>query len=165
VETGSPLAFCAGLLRPAVFVSEGALAALSEPELLAVLHHEADHARRYEPARRAAYTAAADVLTFLPIVRWWSERQITRSELSADATAETIVGQAALAGALLVMTAPPIPVAAFVGHAELRAQRLLGMRMDEPKPPRAVWAATLVYSWLALSLVGCLFEVVIALAH
>jgi len=61
------------------------------------------------------------------------------------------------------MTAPLIPVAAFVGHAELRAQRLLGVRIDEPKLPRAMWAATFVYSWLALSLAGCLFEVVVAL--
>jgi beta-lactamase regulating signal transducer with metallopeptidase domain len=163
LRAGSPVAFCAGLLRPTVFVSEGAVAALSQPELLAVLHHEADHARRHEPARRAARNSAAEVLTFLPLVRWWSERQIARSELSADAVAERMVGRPALAGALLLMTAPAIPLAAFVGHAELRAQRLLGMKIDEPKPPRAMWAATFVYSWLALSLAGCLFEVVGAL--
>ena len=163
VGAGSPMAFCAGPMRPTIFVSEGAVATLSEPELLAVLYHEADHARRHEPLRRAARTAAAEVLTFLPIVGWWSERQIARSELSADAAAERAVGRSALAGALLVMTAPAIPLAAFVGHAELRARRLLGMGIDEPKPPRAVWAATFVYSWLALSLAGCLFEVVVAL--
>ena len=163
VGAGSPVAFCAGLVRPTMFISEGAVAGLSDAELLAVLHHEADHARRREPLRRAARTAAAEVLTFFPIVRWWSDRQIARSELSADAVAERMVGRSALAGALLVMTAPLIPVAAFVGHAELRAQRLLGMKIDEPKPPRAVWAATFVYSWLALSLAGCLFEVVVAL--
>jgi Zn-dependent protease with chaperone function len=163
VGAGSPLAFCAGIVRPTVFISDAAVAGLSDSELLAVLHHEADHARRREPLRRAARTAAAEVLTFLPIVRWWSERQIARSELSADSAAERMVGRPALAGALLVMTAPAIPLAAFVGHAELRARRLLGMRIDEPKPPRALWAATVVYSWLALSLAGCLFEVLVAL--
>jgi len=163
VEAGAPVAFCAGLVRPTVFVSEGAVAALSEPELLAVLQHEADHARRHEPALRAARNALAEVLLFLPIVRWWSERQIARAELSADAAAERIAGRPALAGALLVMTAPPIPLAAFMGHAELRARRLLGMRIDEPKAPRAILAASLVYTWLALSLAGCLFEVVVAL--
>jgi len=146
-----------------VFVSEGAVAALSEPELLAVLYHEADHARRHEPARRAARNAAAEVLAFLPIVGWWSERQAARSELSADELAERMVGRSALAGALLLMTAPAVPLAAFVGHAELRARRLLGMRIDEPKPPRAVLAATFVYASLALSLAGCLFEVLVAL--
>ena len=156
----APVAFCTGLLRPTVFVTEGAVAALSERELLAVLHHEADHARRREPARRAALITAAEVLAFLPIVRWWSDRQIARAELRADRFAERNAGRPALAGALLVMTAPPIPLAAFAGHAELRARRLLGVPIDEPKAP---WAASLVYSWLALSLAGCLFEVAVAL--
>lgn len=159
------MAFCAGILRPTVFISEAAVAGLSDSELLAVLHHEADHARRHEPLWRAARTAAAEVLTFLPIVGWWSERQIALSELSADAAAERIVGRPALAGALLVMTAPAIPLAAFVGHAELRARRLLGIRIDEPKAPRAVWAASFVYSWLAISLAGCLFAVMAALTR
>lgn len=163
VRGGSLVAFCAGIVRPTVFISEAAVAGLSDSELLAVLHHEADHARRHEPLRRAARTAAAEVLTFLPIVGWWSERQIARSELSADAAAERVVGRSALAGALLLMTAPAIPVAAFVGHAELRARRLLGIRIEEPKPPRAMWAATFVYLWLALSLAACLFEVMVAL--
>ncbi|MHB8613708.1 MAG: hypothetical protein ACYDAL_14985 [Candidatus Dormibacteraceae bacterium] len=74
-----------------------------------------------------------------------------------------MAGRSALAGALLVMTGPAIPMAAFVGHAELRARRLLGIRIDEPGPPRALWAATFAYSWLALSLAACLFEVMVAL--
>jgi hypothetical protein len=74
-----------------------------------------------------------------------------------------MAGRSALAGALLVMTAPAIPLAAFVGHAELRARRLLGITIDEPGPPRAMWAATFVYSWLAVSLAACVFEVVVAL--
>jgi len=160
---GSPIAFCAGIVRPTIFVSEAAVAGLSDTELLAVLHHEADHARGREPLRRAARTAAAQVLTFLPVVGWWSERQQARSELGADAVAERMVGRPALAGALLVMTPPAFPLAAFVGHSELRARRLLGMTIDEPRPPRTMWAATFVYSWLALSLAGCLFEVVVAL--
>ncbi len=165
VRGGSPVAFCAGIVRPTVFISEGAVAGLSDSELLAVLHHEADHARRHEPMWRAARTSAAEVLTFLPIVSWWSERKMALSELNADAAAERKVGRSALAGALLVMTAPAIPLAAFVGHAELRARRLLGMRIDEPKAPRAVWAASFVYTWLAVSLAGCLFAVLVVLTR
>ncbi len=165
VRGGSPVAFCAGIVRPTVFISEGAVAGLSDSELLAVLHHEANHARRHEPMWRAARTSAAEVLTFLPIVSWWSERKMALSELNADAAAERKVGRSALAGALLVMTAPAIPLAAFVGHAELRARRLLGMRIDEPKAPRAVWAASFVYTWLAVSLAGCLFAVLVVLTR
>src|SRR5260370_38407158 len=115
VRGGSPVAFCAGIVRPTVFISEAAVAGLSEPELLAVLHHEADHARRHEPLWRAARTAAAEVLTFLPIVSWWSERQMALSELSADAAAQRMVGRSALSGALVVITAPAVPPAAFGG--------------------------------------------------
>ena len=163
VRTSSPVAFCAGLLRPTVFVSQGAVTLLSEQELLAVLYHEADHARRREPARRTARNAAADVLAFLPIVRWWSERRLERCELAADVAAERSAGRAALAGALLVMTAPASSMAAFGGHAEMRARRLLGYQVEEPHPSRALWASTLVYMWLALSLAGCVFEVGVAL--
>ena len=161
---GPPVAFCSGLLRPTVFVSEDAVARLSNPELMAVLRHEADHATRHESLRRAARTAAADVLIFLPIVRWWTERQATRSELRADTEAERLVGRPALAGALLVMTDPAVAMAAFAGHAELRAQRLLGIKVEESGPPRALWAVTVAYSWLALSLAGCVAEVVVALS-
>ena len=163
VITSSPVAFCAGALRPTVFVSDGAVALLSEKELVAVVCHEADHARRREPLRRIARKAAADVLAFLPIVRWWSERQMERCELAADLAAERSAGRAALAGALLVMTEPAASLAAFGGHAEMRARRLLGHQLEESQPPRALWAASLVYTWVALSLAGCLFEVVVAL--
>src|SRR2546426_8506925 len=99
VRAGSPVAFCAGIVRPTVFISEAAVAGLSDSQLLAVLHHEADHARRPEPLWRAARTAASDVLTFLPIVSWGSERQMTLSELRADVAAQRIVGRSALARA------------------------------------------------------------------
>lgn len=163
ITGSSPIAFCAGFLRPTIFVSQGAVGLLSEQELLAVLSHEADHARRREPMRRAAHTAAADVLVFLPIVRWWSQRQIERCELAADEAAERSVGREALAGALLVMTAPAHSMAAFGGHAEMRAGRLLGHQIEYGWPSRAVWAATLVYAWLAFSLAGCLLEAAVAL--
>ena len=163
IATSSPMAFCAGLMRPTLFVSQGAVALLSEQELLAVLHHEADHARRREPLRRMARKAAADALAFLPIVRWWSERQVERSEFAADLAAERSAGRAALAGALLVMTEPASSLAAFGGHAEMRATRLLGLQVEEARPPRALWASSFVYTWLALSLAGCVFEVIVAL--
>jgi len=54
VRGEAPVAFCAGIVRPTVFISEVAVAGLADSELLAVLHHEADHARRREPLWRAA---------------------------------------------------------------------------------------------------------------
>src|SRR5260370_17584707 len=58
VRGGSPVAFCAGIVRPTVFISEAAVAGLSEPELLAALHPEAGPARRHEPLWPTAPTPA-----------------------------------------------------------------------------------------------------------
>lgn len=164
VQAGLPTAFCGGFVRPTVFVSDTALAELSEAELAAVLHHEADHAHRLEPLRRAARAAAGDVLPFLPIVKWWSERRIERSELDADAVAERLAGRTALAGALFVMSTPVGPLAAFAGQTELRARRLLGVKIDRPRPPPTVWIATFLYGWLAIAVAGCMFEAAIVLS-
>lgn len=158
VAAGAPIAFCAGILQPTVYISDGAISMLSESELTAVLHHEADHARRGEPARRASRDAMADALAFLPIMRWWSNRRIERAELDADAAAERAAGKSALAGALLVMTTPVHGLPAFTGQVELRARRLLVGQIERSRPPRTVWARSLVGAWLAISLVGCLMR-------
>jgi len=58
-------AFCAGLLRPCVYVTT-ATAKLNTNELDAVLAHEAAHARRRDPLRRLLTRAAADVHDLTP---------------------------------------------------------------------------------------------------
>lgn len=52
VESGLPLAWCAGLWRPRVFVSSALLHALSKEELEVVLAHEHHHARRRDNLRQ-----------------------------------------------------------------------------------------------------------------
>jgi Zn-dependent protease with chaperone function len=64
-----PLAFCAGLLRPRVYVSTGAVALLDEPALPAVLVHERHHARRRDPLRLAAGRVVAKGSVFRPGTR------------------------------------------------------------------------------------------------
>ena len=91
-------------------------------------------------------------------MRWWSNRRIERAELDADAAAERAAGKSALAGALLVMTTPVHGLPAFTGQVELRARRLLVGQIERSRPPRTVWAMSLVGAWLAISLVGCLMR-------
>jgi Zn-dependent protease with chaperone function len=86
-------AFCAGLLRPRVFVTSGMVAALTAEELDAVLVHEAEHARRRDPLRRLAARAAADVLFWLPLVGWWTRHRLEDAELAADRAAIDRVGR------------------------------------------------------------------------
>jgi hypothetical protein len=68
LESAAAAAFCAGLLRPRVFVTSGMVASLADDELDAVLVHEAEHAHRRDPLRRLAGRAAADVLFWLPLI-------------------------------------------------------------------------------------------------
>ena len=87
VPDAQPRAFCAGLLRPRVYVSAGAVALLDEAALDAVLAHERHHARRRDPLRLAAGRVLAHALFFLPELRHLVERQQALAELSADESA------------------------------------------------------------------------------
>lgn len=106
------VAFCAGLWRPRLFVSIGAVAGLAVDELEAVLAHEDAHARRRDPLRGVVRRAAADVLFFAPLARWWDRRRRLQAELIADRSAVRSAGAPALAGALLSLAPAPAPAPA-----------------------------------------------------
>jgi hypothetical protein len=82
-----PLAFCAGLLRPRVYVSTAAVSTLDEPALHAVVLHERHHARRRDPLRLATGRILARALFFMPGLRELTRRQQALAELSADESA------------------------------------------------------------------------------
>jgi Zn-dependent protease with chaperone function len=98
-----PHAFCAGLLRPRVYVSSGAIARLDEPALQAVLDHERHHARRRDPLRLAAARVTARALFFVPGLPGLVRHQQALAELSADESAIMAApeNRAALARAIL----------------------------------------------------------------
>src|SRR5437588_2431038 len=67
-------AFCAGYLRPRVYISTGALRRLSTEEFRAVLAHERHHAVRRDPLRLLVARTLADALFFLPALGRIAER-------------------------------------------------------------------------------------------
>jgi hypothetical protein len=109
VADAQPRAFCAGLLRPRVYVSAGAVALLDEAALNAVLAHERHHARRRDPLRFAAGRVLAHALFFLPELGLLLERQQALAELSADESAVDGVPaqRSALARAMLSFSDAP----------------------------------------------------------
>ncbi len=109
VPDAQPRAFCAGLLRPRVYVSAGAVALLDEAAVDAVLAHERHHARRRDPLRFAAGRVLAHALFFLPELRLLVERQEALAELSADESAVDGVPaqRSALARAMLSFSDAP----------------------------------------------------------
>lgn len=162
-----PIAFCAGALRPVVIVSDGLVKHLRHAELQAVMVHEHEHARRREPLRRAASRAAADVLFYAPVVRWWSRRLNVRSELQADRAAMMKVGRGAVAGALIALgsRSGPMDRAAFAGIAELRVAQILGDPLPPQAPKLSVLGATWLGVYLAFVATCCVVGMVLTLAR
>jgi hypothetical protein len=103
ISDQQPRAFCAGLFRPRVYVSTGAVAILDEAALSAVLAHEHHHALRRDPLRLAAGRVLAGALFFLPGLADLVERQQALAELSADESAVHVApaNRSALARAML----------------------------------------------------------------
>jgi BlaR1 peptidase M56 len=109
VPDARPRAFCAGLLRPQVYVSAAAVAILDQAALTAVLAHERHHARRRDPLRFAAGRVLVQALFFLPEFGLLLERQQALAELSADesAVAGVSANRSALARAMLSFSDAP----------------------------------------------------------
>ena len=95
-------AFCAGLLRPAIYVTEGTVRAAGDAELVAIVAHEAHHRARRDPLRLLIARTVADALRPLPPFASLAGRYATLAELSADDAAVRATGGAGpLASALV----------------------------------------------------------------
>jgi Zn-dependent protease with chaperone function len=109
------VAFCAGLARPRIYVSQGALERLGAEELAAIVAHEAHHARRRDPLR---------ILVARAIGRAFGRREQELADLSADRAAARGWGAASLASALLAFHADAAGIAAVrVDHLTGEAPR------------------------------------------
>jgi hypothetical protein len=101
-----PVAFCAGLRRPAVYVTTGVLERLGPDELRAVVEHEAHHVRRRDPLRLLVAQLLADAFA-IPALRDLPDRQHATADLAADAAAVAATGTPRpLAAALLRLPDP-----------------------------------------------------------
>ena len=127
LDEAQPQAFCAGFLRPQIFLSTGALRQLGQDELEAVLAHEEHHRARRDPLRIALARVFSHAFFFLPVLHRLSERYCAMAELAADDAAVRVSrgGGATLASALLSFSASAHPQGA-VGIAPERVDHLLG---------------------------------------
>jgi hypothetical protein len=100
-------AFCAGLLRPHIYLSTPALAALTQPELAAVVAHERHHQLAHDPLRSLLGRLLARGLFFLPALGRLQRAAELRAEIDADALALHASGGHGqpLAAAMLNMSA------------------------------------------------------------
>lgn len=127
IDDPRPQAFCAGLLRPRVYVTTGAVEILDPEALAAVLLHERHHARRRDPLRLAAGRVLARALFFLPGLAELGRRRQALAEISADLSAIEAApeNRSALARAMLTITDSP-EAGESVGIDPDRVDHLLG---------------------------------------
>jgi hypothetical protein len=143
-----PHAFCAGLLRPCVYVSSGAVAMLDHRALTAVLLHERHHARRRDPLRLAVGRVLARAVFFMPGLGELARRQQALAELSADESAVNAApgNRTALARAMLSFSDAP-GLGDSVGIDPARVDHLLG------EPPGSRFPALLCLAAASVALV------------
>jgi Zn-dependent protease with chaperone function len=125
-----PQAFCAGYLRPRVYISQAALNLLGDAELQAVLAHEHHHRQVRDPLRLACGRILSQALFFLPALRALFGRYSDLAELNADGAAARAGtgGRAALASALLAFDA------SGAGISPERVDSLLGQAVGWRRP-------------------------------
>jgi len=151
-ELRSDLPFCAvgGNHAPALFVSRGTLAALSDTQLHAVLLHEYAHVLRRDPLTASLVTFFSDLLPLATddLVRLYREAR----EFVADAYAKQKADPCDLADAVVVMARaarPALAFAAFASETGVHA-RVTALFAEAPK------TRPTLQRWLAL---GCLLIV------
>lgn len=121
-----PRAFCAGLARPRVYVSRGAMDLLDDEALGAMLEHEREHVRRRDPLRLAASRVLGRALFFLPPYRTLLGRQHELAELSADESAVGVDAANASALARAMLSFLDSSESESVGIDPARVDHLLG---------------------------------------
>jgi Zn-dependent protease with chaperone function len=157
IDDDRPEAFCAGLFRPRVYITSGALERLDERGLNAVLMHERHHASRRDPLRLAASRVIAGSLFFLPGVRELHRGQQMLAEVSADesALAAAAGDRSGLARAMLSFS--DAEAGGSPGIDPVRVEYLLG------EPPG--WAFPGLMCVAAVALLALVVTLSILVAH
>lgn len=149
LKIAEPLAYCLPGVRSRVVLSQGALSALSAPELAAILRHERAHLRARHDLVLEAFTAAHTA--FPRFVRSGSALSAVRLlvELLADDAAVRSAGPRPLARALVACACGPTPAGALAAGGSstvIRVRRLAG-------PPNSTLLALAAYLAAAAVLV------------
>ena len=148
LDDETPQAFCAQLLRPRIYLSTGALVALEDEELRAVLAHERHHQRRRDPLRLLVASALGDALFFLPVLRRLRKRYAELAEIAADDAAIAATGNRSVFASALLTFGERADPGVVVGIAPERVDHLLGARARWELPVSLVIGALVTLAGL-----------------
>jgi beta-lactamase regulating signal transducer with metallopeptidase domain len=90
-----PSVFCAGFCKPKIYISSKLINQLNKNELTAVLVHEVQHLRSYDPLRTFFLSIFDKLFFFVPLVKELSKRIRLNQETIADNFAVNFVGKQA----------------------------------------------------------------------
>lgn len=154
VPSDEPAAYT--LPRAGVVISRGALRALDDGQLGAVLAHERAHLRGRHHLVLSLLTGLRTALGRVPLVRIAPDAVADYAEMAADDAALRAHGRHALAGALLALHRPATTASALHaagGHVPTRVTRLLAARSQPNRLAGALVAGYLLTVAAAVVLV------------
>lgn len=163
LKDGNPLFFVAGVWRPSLLVSSGAVALLDKDEIEVAIRHELAHARRRDNLKKLFLRFC----TF-PFLETLEREWVNASEIEADDAAVRDEREAlALASALVKMVRGhcveiPDLVMTFVASETPVGARIERLLCWKPAPPRNCWPI-----WIAVVPAVCavLFNYIWALSQ
>lgn len=83
-ESDEVIAFCYGFFQPKICISSTLVKLLDRSELRAVLMHEKQHVKNYEPLKLFIVIYFQNILFIFPGIKKLARKYLTLSELSAD---------------------------------------------------------------------------------
>ena len=152
VDHPAAAAYCLPGRAATIVLTSSALAALSEPELVAVLAHERAHLRGHHHLVTAAAAALAGALPFVPGLRWSRGEQARLLEMIADDAAARQGDRLCVARALVSLAGASVPAAALGAGdvaAASRVDRLIHPAARLGILPRIVVASAMTLTALA----------------
>ena len=162
IAPGSAMPAVVGLFRPRIMISEVIATDLTVGELRAILLHENEHRRRYDPVRSAIQRIALAIFFYYPLLWALLRRLASSCEITCD---EAAIGRGispaayarALARTVSVGLLPShLPVGIGTGTPSLLSQRLNRLRQNRRYTTmmrhRIVLAAAILFA-LTVSLV------------
>jgi len=128
--------FAHGCFRRSVLISTSVLDELSAEELRAVLAHEAEHVRQWDPLRRWVTEVLARGMFLFPVVSDLRDHFVLTSEIEADEAAIRATSREALAGAIVkFVDAPQITSVAAITSGLDAGERIAHLvQPDRPWP-------------------------------
>lgn len=148
-------AYCIPGIRPRLVVSAGAVEALSEAELAAVMHHERAHVHGRHDIALFPFLSLACLLEWVPYVRRARRSVPVLLEMAADDAATRRSSRHALACALVTMAGSGgVPCGSFAAVATGvpdRLRRLIGARPNSARVATAAMAVSVFVLWVPVA--------------